>query len=276
VCDLGNATKPFKDIYYTGTLINPSSKLDINYINSFFIGIQFQHGSGSLTNLSNSLWTALGSTSSAFLPYALTNNYTRQLCCGYWTFPTPGNGQVCGYASTNITGIQVSTGYNWGLYMALFPADTGAPLVTSAPQNFWGLWNLSTALPLNQTIQLSVQRNMICYGSNTTDVNLCIYTAGATSTVKQVDLGTDFPSNRTSGADPTFFYRLSLYWDGTTIYYKAINTTTNITAQGSFTPLSTDIPASTISLYPQCVRIQGTPSSTTGSRLKVQRFGVFY
>jgi len=275
VCDLGNITSPFKDIYYSGSLM-ATSKLDLSYINSFFIGIQFQHGSGSLTLMSNSLWTALGSTSSAFLPYALTNNYTRQLCCGYWTFPTPANGQVCGYASTLTTGIQVSTGYQWGLYMALFPADTGSPFASSAPQNFWGLWNLSTALPLNQTTQLSIQRNMICFGSATADVNVCIYTAGASSTVKQVDLGTDFPSNRTSGADPTFFYRLALYWDGTKIYYKAINTTSNITVRGSFTPLITDIPASTINLYPQCVRIQGTPSSTTGSRLKVQRFGVFY
>ena len=132
------------------------------------------------------------------------------------------------------------------------------------------------APPLNSSTQLSTRRNMICFGNATGDNNLCIYTAGALSTVKQVDLGADFPSNRTSGADPTTFYRLAFYWDGTKIHYKAINTTLNITAQGSFTPLITDIPATTISLYHQCVRIQGTPSATTGARLKVQRFGVFY
>ena len=117
---------------------------------------------------------------------------------------------------------------------------------------------------------------MICFGNNYTDTTLCIYTAGALSTVKQVDLGANFPSNRPSAADPTYFYRLSFYWDGTKIHYKAINTTLNITVQGSFTPLSTDMPATTISLYPQCARIMGSPGSTTGTRLKVQRFGVFY
>lgn len=274
VCDLGNATKPFKDIYYTGNLISPSSKLDLNYINSFFIGIQFQHGSGSLTLLSNSLWTAIGGTSSAFQAYAITNNFTRQLACGFWQFVSPQDGAVCGYTSTATTGIQVSTGYQWGLYTALGIADTGAPLSNS--QNFWGLNNTATAPPLSSSVQLSTRRNMICFGNATADNNLCIYTAGALSTVKQVDLGIDFPSNRTSGADPTIFYRLAIYWDGTKIYYKAINTTTNITAQGSFTPLSTDMPLSSISLYPQCLRIQGTPSATTGARLKVQRFGVFY
>ena len=35
VCDLGTSTKPFKDIYYSGELIKESSKLDLNYINSF-------------------------------------------------------------------------------------------------------------------------------------------------------------------------------------------------------------------------------------------------
>ena len=154
-----------------------SDILDLNYINSFFIGIQFQHGSGSLTLMSNSLWTALGSTSSTFLPYAITNNYTRQLACGYWTFPTPGDGQVCGYSSTSVTGIQVSTGFSWGLYTALGVADTGT-LLNSTSQNFWGLWNVASAVPLNNTTQLSTQRNMICFGSNMTDTNLCIYTGG--------------------------------------------------------------------------------------------------
>ena len=100
--------------------------------------------------------------------------------------------------------------------------------------------------------------------------------AGALNTVKQVDLGTNFPANRPSGALSTNFYRFSFYWDGTKIYYKAINTTLNITVQGSFTPLSTDIPVSTISLYPQCVRVMGTPQSNGQARLQVQRFGVFY
>ena len=275
VCDLGNATTPYKDIYYSGEMkATGLSKLDLQSINSFFMGIMFQQGSGLLTVMSNSLWTALGSSSSAVSSYAVTNNFTRQLCCALWTTTALADGAICGYGSTSLTGIQVSMGYQFGLLSALGIADS----VYNANncQNFWGLWNVATGIPLNQVNQLSAQRNHICFGSNTTDTNICIYTAGASSTVKQVDLGSNFPANRPSGALSTNFYRFSFYWDGTKIYYKAINTTLSITVQGSFTPLSTDIPASTISLYPMCVRVMGTPQSNGQARLQVQRFGVFY
>jgi hypothetical protein len=275
VCDLGTATIPYKDIYYSGEMkATGLSKLDLQSINSFFMGIMFQHGSGLLTVMSNSLWTALGSSSSATSSYAVTNNFTRQLCCALWTTTALADGAICGYGSTSLTGIQVSMGYQFGLLSALGIADS----VYNANncQNFWGLWNVATGIVLSQATQLSVQRNMICFGSNSTDTNICIYTAGASNTVKQVDLGASFPSNRPSASASTNFYRFSFYWDGTKIYYKAINTTLNITVQGSFTPLSTDIPASTISLYPQCVRVMGTPQSNGQARLQVQRFGVFY
>ena len=271
VCDLGTSTKPYKDIYYSGEMKN---KLDLQYINSFYIGIQYQHGSGVASTFSNSLWSALGSSSSVASTYALTNNFTRQLCCALWTTVALADGAICGYGSTSGTGIQVSMGYSFGLLSALGIADS--VYSSNNCQNFWGLWNVATGIPLNQTTQLSVQRNMICFGSNSTDLNICIYTGGATSTVKQVDLGSNFPSNRPSGSLSTNFYRFSFYWDGTKIYYKAINTTLNITVQNSFTPLSTDIPASTISLYPQCVRVIGTPNANGQGRLQVQRFGVFY
>ena len=275
ICDLGTSAKPYKDVYVSGEIKTAGlSKLDLQSINSFFIGIMFQHGSGLLTTMSNSLWTAAGSTSSAASTYATINNFTRQLCCGLWTFPTPADGQQCGYISTATTGIQVSTGFQFGLLSALGIADSAYNVNNC--QNFWGLWNVSTAIPLAQTTQLSVQRNMICFGSNTTDANICIYTAGALNTVKQVDLGANFPSNRPSGAASTNFYRFSFYWDGTKIFYKAINTTSNITVQGSFTPLATDMPISSISLYPQCLRIMGSPNTTGQARLQVQRFGVFY
>ncbi len=53
-------------------------------------------------------------------------------------------------------------------------------------KNFWGLWNLSSQISLAQATQLAVQRNRLCFGSNTTDANIC--------TVKQVDLGASFPA----------------------------------------------------------------------------------
>jgi hypothetical protein len=241
---------------------------------SVYVGIRYVNGSGTITTLSSSLFTALGSTSSAVSSYnPTTNNFTRQVCAGLWTTTALADGAVCGYTSTSLTGVQANIKFKFGLYISLGIADS--TYNANNCQNFWGLWNVATAIPLTQAVQLSVQRNMICFGSNTADTNICIYTAGASATVKQVDLGTNFPANRPSGAASTDIFQFTLYWDLTTIYYKAVNTTLNVTVSGSFTPLATTIPANTIALYIQCVRVMGTPQSNGQGRLQVQSFGIF-
>lgn len=255
-------------------LYNPTElgNIDIMLRDAPFIGIQYIHASGIYSTLSNSVWASLGVTSSVGSTYALTNNFTRQLCCANWTFPTPGDGQICGYGATLGVGVRVSSGFNFGLSAVLGISDTGYN--ANNCQNFWGCWNIPVTL--NQATQLSVQRNMICFGSDTNDPNICIYTAGALSTVKQVDLGASFPANRPSGAVSTDFFKFTLYWEGSTIYYKAVNTTTGVIVSGSFVPLATDMPLTTLILYPQCLRAMGTPNATNACRLQVQRFGVYY
>lgn len=250
------------------------ANIDIMLRDSPFIGIQYVHSSGINTTLSNSTWSSLGVTSSVASTYAVTNNFTRQLCCANWTFPTPTDGQICGYGSTSVSGAQVSRGFNFGLSAVLGISDSGYN--ANNCQNFWGLWGLATAIPLNQATQLSTRTNMICFGSDTNDPNICIYTAGASSNIKQVDLGASFPANRPSGSVSTDWFKFTLYWDTTKFYYKAHNTTTNVIVSGTFTPLVADIPATTITLYPQCARVMGTPQSTGQARLQVQRFGVYY
>jgi len=74
----------------------------------------------------------------------------------------------------------------------------------------------------------------------------------------------------------TDFFKFSLYWDTSKFYYKAVNTTTNVVVSGTFTALVADIPQTTISLYPQCCRVQGDPNTTGQAQLRVQRFGVYY
>ena len=97
---------------------------------------------------------------------------------------------------------------------------------------------------------------------------------------KQVDLGSYFPANRPAGSVSTDWLKLCMYWDGTTMYYKAVNTslplgTVGATVTGSFTPLAGQMPISTFTLYPQCCRVMGTPSASGQAKLIVKRFGVF-
>ena len=89
------------------------ANVDIMLRDSPFIGIQYVNSTG--TSLSNSLWTAMGSTSSIGSTYALTNNFTRQLCSASWTTTALADGAHCGYPSTITNGIQVSRAFNFGL-----------------------------------------------------------------------------------------------------------------------------------------------------------------
>jgi len=119
---------------------------------------------------------------------------------------------------------------------------------------------------------------MICFGSNPTDTNLCIYTGGASNTVRQVNLGVYFPSGRISSAVSADWFKLSLYWDGTTVYYRAINTlyptipAANLS--GFFTPLASDMPPTTTAMYPQILRIMVIGNGVAQGKLQIQRFGI--
>ena len=251
------------------------ANIDIMLRDTPFIGIQFSNGSAYTATLNspllNSPWTAFGSTSSTGSVFSLTNNYTRQLCCADWSFPTPANGQLCGFGSSATTGVRVSTGFNFGISAVLGYADTA---YSPGIQNFFGLYNLSTAPALSSTVSITSLLNCILFGSSTTDANICIYTADASTMVKQVDLGVSFPSNRTSGSVSTDWFKLTLYWDTSKFYYKAHNTTTNVIVSGSFS--STVIPLTSIQLYPQCLRAMGAAQTSNSCKIKVQRFGVYY
>lgn len=258
---------------------NGASNIDIMSMDKPYIGIQYIHGSAVIATQSNSLWTAAGSTSAVTAPYSTANNVTRQLCSALWTTTALADGAGCGYGSTITTGAQVCTGFPFGFIFVGNIADSAYN--ANNCQNVFGLWPSATSPSLTQAVQLSARNNFIVFGSNTTDANICIYTSGAIgAAIKQVDLGGYFPANRPAGIASTDWLKLCLYWDGTTIYYKAVNTslptsTVQATVTGSFVPLASQIPISTLTLYPQCCRVMGTPQSNGQARLIVKRFGVF-
>jgi hypothetical protein len=260
-------------------ILNGASVLDVASIDRPYYGLQYQHNSSGVPAVqSSSLITAFGSTALNAAPWVKTNNYTRQYGCGLWTTTALADGAVCGYGGTVSTGAYVTMdlGSTFGLSYNLAIADSSYG--ANNCQNFFGLWWVQTAIPLNQSTQLSVQRNMLCFGSDTNDPNICIYSGGATTTTKWVDLGGYFPSNIEASGALTNFFKFCLYWDGTTVYYRADNTSFPSTVagahiRGQFTPLASQIP--TASCTNQCVRIMGSPNTNGQAKLKVQRFGVF-
>jgi len=259
-----------------GIALNGLANLDVENWGRPFIGMQFIHNNANIATLSNSPFTVLGNN---FIvsPFSITNNATRQLCCVISTPSGSADGTTTGAVSTSLVGVRVLTAYPFGLVASFNIADTGVFQPNNC-QNFIGLWNVAPAIILNQTTQLSVQRNMICFGSNTLDANLCIYTAGPLNTVRQVNLGAYFPANRPALTVSADWYKLALYWDGNVVYYRAINTlyptipAANIS--GFFIPLASDMPPTTTAMQPQILRIMGTPSGAAQGKLQIQRFGI--
>jgi hypothetical protein len=252
--------------------------LQMGNANSIFSGLEYNNGSAVISTRSNSSWTAIGSTSAVDFPGRGASNFRVYMpATALWSTTSLANGAVCGYTgASGVTGPLVFCIFPFGFMCNLSIQDT--TYNENNCQNFFGV---SYALQnLNQTTQLSDARTMIGFGSNTTDTNLCIYSASNTVTTKLVDLGVSFPANRTSLAvQPKEFFRLSYWWDGLyTLYYKCYASNqlagTGVIVSGSV--LMPTRPPTNAPLLCTISRTMGTPNTTGQAKLAVQKAGVWY
>ena len=244
-------------------------------INSIFFGLEYNNGSAVIATRSNSAWAAIGSTSAVDFNRAF--NYRPCMSAtALWSTTSLADGAVCGYNSTGqTTGAWGRMTFPFGFMCNLSIQDTAYN--ANNCQNFFGV--SSNIQNLNQTTQLSDRRSMIGFGSNTTDANLCIYSASSLATVKLVDLGVNFPTNiLPSGSFNQNWYRLAFWWDGISLLHYKCNVTnatagTGITVSGS---VPIPIRPESSSLYSTITRTMGTPQSNGQAKLAVQKAGVWY
>lgn len=142
-------------------------------------------------------------------------------------------------------------------------------------QQFYGLQGSTADLNYGGTslIALSTLVNIIGVGSEATDTNLQIIHNDATGTTTKIDLGSNFPANRTSGAGMTTFYSVEIYNapNTSTVNYRVTNKETGNIAQGT---LTTDLPDSTQGLNFFASRTMGSPITNTG-RFDLSILGVY-
>jgi hypothetical protein len=69
------------------------------------------------------------------------------------------------------------------------------------------------AIAISSTILVDTLLNCIGIGSDALDTNLQIFHNDATGTATKIDLGSNFPANRTAGAAMTTMYSVSIYND---------------------------------------------------------------
>jgi hypothetical protein len=123
-------------------------------------------------------------------------------------------------------------------------------------RQFCGLTASSIVFPISNTITVQQQTNMIGMGSDVGDANLQIFHNDNLGTATKIDLGANFPANKTGAVANGVGYMLELYasQNATSVNYRVTRLTDFVQTQGTIT---TNLPAQTTLLCPQIVRTSG-------------------
>ena len=143
-------------------------------------------------------------------------------------------------------------------------------------QQFYGLASQTTDLAYGTVsgTLVSTLTNIIGIGSETGDTNLQVFHNDAAGTATKVDLGVNFPANRTVGAISTTVYSITLYNApaSTSVLYRVVNNETGAIAEGT---ISTNLPATSLGLNFYASRCMSTTSVTSTGQFDLSKLGVY-
>lgn len=143
-------------------------------------------------------------------------------------------------------------------------------------QQFYGLGGVTTDLAyggVSGTL-VSTLTNIIGIGSENGDTNLQVFHNDASGTATKIDLGVNFPANRTAGAISTTVYSIELYNEpnSTDVKYKVKNAETGAIANGT---ISINLPLSSQGLNFFASRCMSTTSVTGTGQFDLSKLGVY-
>jgi hypothetical protein len=147
----------------------------------------------------------------------------------------------------------------------------------SSTQQFYGMGAYNTDLNYGGTSTLLVNTltNIIGVGNETGDSNLQVFFNDGSGTASKIDLGENFPANRTSTVASTTIYSIQLYNEpgSSSVLYEVINQETGAVAQGTIT---TNLPDSTKLLNFFASRTMGSGGGITNSgQFDLMKLGVY-
>lgn len=142
-----------------------------------------------------------------------------------------------------------------GFYFSVGWAIQDAAYVVGSKQ-FHGFLPITTIGTISNLIDNSSLLNFVGVGSDALDTNLQIFCNDGTGTASKIDLGANFPANRTVGAVLNNFYVFEMYNanGSTSVKYKITERSSGNIAQGT---LTTDLPSIDTLLGVQCLRTNG-------------------
>jgi hypothetical protein len=122
----------------------------------------------------------------------------------------------------------------------------------------------TTDLTYSDSVLVDTMLNIIGVGSDSLDTNLQVFHNDGSGTATKVDLGVNFPSNRTAGAALTTVYSIEIYSENNAseVKYCVRNKETGSIAMGT---LTTNLPLATQGLNFVASRCMGGGGGVTGS-----------
>jgi len=178
------------------------------------------------------------------------------------------------------TGVRGSSQQFWSVtggfrYVCSFNISDTA--FSSSTQQFYGLGAYNADLNYGgfSTLLVSSITNIIGIGNDSGDSNLQVIYNNGSGTASKIDLGSNFPANRTSGAASTTVYSIQLYNEtySSSVLYEVINEETGAVARGT---LTSDLPSSTLLLNFFASRSMGGGGGITNSgQFDLLKLGVY-
>jgi len=219
-------------------------------------GYYANNGSATLSIMGNVSTAALSGTAS-LNSIAGTNTLTRTVRI---TIPT--SSTVGAKAGVRTAALRHSVGQGFIFSVCWMIQD--ASYVAGAKQ-FHGLLPITTLGTLSNTVDNVSLINFIGVGSDAADLNLQVFYNDAIGTASKIDLGPNFPANRTAGAAINNVYVFEMYNepDTTTVKYRITERSSGLTAQGEIT---TDLPDATVLLGSQAIRTNGATALATSTQ----------
>lgn len=147
-----------------------------------------------------------------------------------------------------------------GSYIFSDVNNAGVQQFAPNSRQFCGLTDSSAILGINNTVTVQSLLNIIGMGSDVGDTNLQIFHNDGGGTATKINLGSDFPANKTGAVANGIAYMLELYAtpNATSVNYRVTRLTDFVQTQGT---ISTNLPALNTLLCPQIVRTSGSSAS---------------
>ena len=187
---------------------------------------------------------------------ASTNYATKQIRKGFY-----GSVASAGrYTSTRGTALLWFMGGGFKFVCDFHISDTA---FGSGCRQFYGMMGQTTDLTYSDTILVEAMTNIIGVGSDALDTNLQIFHNDSTGICTKIDLGVNFPANRTAGVAMTTMYSIELHNDNNAndVKYCVRNEETGSVAMGV---IVSNLPLNTQGLNFTASRCMGGGITNTG------------